>query len=55
MFFGNKIIYRCNRTVTAKMKFNKRKLPVHWLPNIPKRYNENAFMTDLYRVSSISS
>ena len=53
-FLDTKIVYS-NDVLTTEVKRNERKLPVHWLSKVPKRYKRNAIISDLNRATRIAS
>ena len=46
MLLDTKMIYKKN-SITTKVYRDKRRLPVYWSSQIPKRYNRNAITSDL--------
>ena len=48
------VIYEKN-SITTKLYRNKRKLPVHWSSQIPKRYKWSAITSDLNRAACMAS
>ena len=54
-FLDTKMVYS-NDVLTAEVKRNERKLPVHWSSSkVPKRYKRNAIISDLNRATRIAS
>ena len=48
-------ITHINGTIETRVHRKKRKLPIPWTSNIPKRYKRNSIKTELYRAKRISS
>ena len=49
-----KIVYN-NDLITAEVKRNEIKLPVHWSSKVPKRHRRNVIISDLNRATHIAS
>ena len=53
-FLDKKMVYN-NDLITTDVQRNERKLPIHWLSKVPKRYKRNAIISDLNRATRIAS